>query len=488
MGSNTFFEPSRMSEFTPDAWLSRFGPRVARMIARGRAIPTKLDVSVLKRSEHSLVMRLDHSGTSMIVKAYDKDASAARHACRHEIPVLMALRGTGLAPAIRGYSIEDSFLATDFVPGQPVSELPDGEFEPTQIARKIGAWFAEFRLAVPTRTAQTNWFDYLRSYPALDFTRLTPDHKAFLRGLPITTLSIAKNDAHLSNFLVTAEDRLTGLDFEASSFKPVGWDILLTARTLALRWPEMFGQALAALIAGWPAKDPEINRADLHKLAHLFAGLTAFQAIDDNRSRTDKYLDQFNKTAPKKATRCVQVPWADDTIVPHRREDVNRFKAHLLIQARAACRSDQTEGVVPPASPVDVLAPLCATCRGKCCNEGLDKHAFLIAGDLAKLVGSGLATDPKSILDHYLKMLPDGHVKESCLFHHKNGCTIPKASRSGACNSYMCPSANEFFNRVEATETSGALLVVSVENLQPKRATISDQKELELVEVTQLSK
>ena len=480
-----------MTELTAESFVSRFGPRVARMMARGGAVPSKLTVRQLKRSDHSLTMRLDHAETTMVVKAYDNTNAAARNACRHEIPILMALRGTGLAPAIRGYSVKDSFFATDFVSGETILELPEDQLEPTLIARKIGAWLAEFGTLAPTQTAQTNWLDYLRGYADLDLTRLTPEHREFLGGLPITALSIAKNDAHLSNYLLTPADELIGLDFEAAAFKPVGWDILLTARTLALRWPEVFGQVLTALISGWPANDGVMKRTDLRKLATLFAGLTAFRPFDDNRSRTDRYLERYNKNSPTKAKYCVQVPWAQATIVPHRREDLNRFKAHLLIQARAAYRqaeADQRAVAPEQESEVKNVAALCTTCRGKCCFKGRENQAFLKPTDLARLVETDVASDPKAILDHYLSFIPDGHVAGSCLFHHKDGCAIPKPSRSATCNDYLCSSANEFLNRVEATETPGALLVVSVEELQPKRATISDQEKLELVDIAQLSK
>ena len=74
---------------------------------------------------------------AVVVKAFDPASPEAREACRREVPVLMALRGSGLVPTMRGYNLENSYFATDHISGRPVDALLCDTGGAAALSRKV---------------------------------------------------------------------------------------------------------------------------------------------------------------------------------------------------------------------------------------------------------------------------------------------------------------------------------------------------------------
>lgn len=101
----------------------------------------------------------------------------------------------------------------------------------------------------------------------------------------------------------------------------------------------------------------------------------------------------------------------------------------------------------------DVLGASCATCMGECCNSG-GTHAFLQVESLtrvrAQLEQDGIATTRDSLETLYASYLPAQHYRESCVYHTRSGCALPRAMRSNLCNRYVCGSLSQLTRAMES--------------------------------------
>jgi hypothetical protein len=70
--------------------------------------------------------------------------------------------------------------------------------------------------------------------------------------------------------------------------------------------------------------------------------------------------------------------------------------------------------------------------------------------------------------------MPDEHVLGSCLFHGKNGCSIPRHDRAQVCNKFLCDSAKLVGDLPRtAQDIDESTLLVSVRFGAVKRSKIT---------------
>ncbi|MBV8881519.1 MAG: hypothetical protein JO332_16250 [Planctomycetaceae bacterium] len=113
-----------------------------------------------------------------------------------------------------------------------------------------------------------------------------------------------------------------------------------------------------------------------------------------------------------------------------------------------------------PTGPADVLArAACASCRGHCCRHGAD-HAFLRPATLRRYLKTHPEETPAQALQSYLRRIPADAVAGSCLYHGRQGCTLPRGMRSDVCNRYLCEDLERLQKTVAARE--GAPPIVAV--------------------------
>lgn len=210
----------------------------------------------------------------VVVKIF-RHLEEAEQAVRREVAVLQRLTNTELVPQLRAYNLNCHFLAMDYIDGEALVYEIDAN-NAIEVARRLGRWFASFSELMKRKRLPDSWLGYLDRYE----TVLTADerrrYQAFLASLPIEEHAIAKNDAYLGNFVTTKDNRLVGIDFDAAVFKPVGWDILLTARVLAQKFPSRIEEVVRALVEGWGGGTDTISAEDFERLAMCFAFCTAF--------------------------------------------------------------------------------------------------------------------------------------------------------------------------------------------------------------------
>ena len=163
------------------------------------------------------------------------------------------------------------------------------------------------------------------------------------------------------------------------------------------------------------------------------------------RARLSAELERLRAAAPQ--ARDAPVLWLRDhpgDFAPPHAADVAELRAHLLaleddpVAPRHPLDAALAEGL---ASPLD--APLCTLCRGRCCRLGLDGRAFLesrqLRGWLAERPGARWA----DAVDHYLGLVAPEHLRSSCLFHGRAGCTLPRERRSDVCNQFACDALEQ---------------------------------------------
>jgi hypothetical protein len=154
-----------------------------------------------------------------------------------------------------------------------------------------------------------------------------------------------------------------------------------------------------------------------------------------------------------------------------------------MSEAEHAARSDAgtPRAALPEQSPnaigaqvknlSDVLGASCATCMGECCNSG-GTHAFLQVDSLtrvrAQLEQDGIATTRDSLETLYASYLPAQHYRESCVYHTRSGCALPRAMRSNLCNRYVCGSLSQLTRAMESEGVAEAY-VGAADSVQLRR-------------------
>ncbi|NBC15591.1 MAG: hypothetical protein GVY09_20050, partial [Gammaproteobacteria bacterium] len=168
--------------------------------------------------------------------------------------------------------------------------------------------------------------------------------------------------------------------------------------------------------------------------------------------------------------------------LPERRR--RRFRDYFtrslsVAAARNAGPADETAApgeLAHPFSPVAdgathaMLGEACATCRGHCCAQG-GEHAFQRPEILSAYLLRHPHLRPRDVLAAYLDHLPTTSYRGSCVFHTRNGCSLPVAMRSPSCRDYLCDA---LWGIVRGQRAGGPAQVfgVAVEDATPVRAGV----------------
>lgn len=153
----------------------------------------------------------------------------------------------------------------------------------------------------------------------------------------------------------------------------------------------------------------------------------------------------------------------------HRAEQVDYLLA-------LAADPDALAKLPPPDWPDDITpapatdGPVCGTCRGHCCVQGVAYNGFVDARLLQRrqAVVGGTLDDAAAF---YAAMLPALHVQFSCLYHGEQGCVLPRADRAPICNGYACEPLLEA-RALQRAAPDAPLLLVSETDEAPDRTAV----------------
>ena len=119
------------------------------------------------------------------------------------------------------------------------------------------------------------------------------------------------------------------------------------------------------------------------------------------------------------------------------------------------------------------MSNACATCRGFCCQTG-GNYAYIQVGTIARYMQDHPDHRPRDVLDAYLSHLGDTSYEQSCIFHDRRGCRLPRDIRSKVCNQYCCKGLGELLGRLNHTGGSRGF-AVATSNQQIVRAALIDE-------------
>jgi hypothetical protein len=98
----------------------------------------------------------------------------------------------------------------------------------------------------------------------------------------------------------------------------------------------------------------------------------------------------------------------------------------------------------PPSPDLSaVLGGACATCKGYCCRSGGDR-AWLTVGTMQRYMDAHPGVGPGDVLEAYAAHVRAETVRDSCVYHQPDGCSLPRDLRSDICNRYFCDGLQGF--------------------------------------------
>jgi len=263
-----------------------------------------------------------------------------------------------------------------------------------------------------------------------------------------------------------------------AAYKPVGWDLLLAARDLIRQFPGQTEKIIAGLLTGWGENVAGISSADFIRLTKLFCIATAFRRYGGSESLLRRYAKAWNArrdTGLGKVTTVIPTPFKSDQQQPLSPEAIREFETHLR---RIASETNNRHHAVTEDEkqnsqiPAPLVAAICATCRGRCCQHGIENHAYLTTESLSSWRARHPKEPPESLCEKYLSFLPERHTKNSCLFHTETGCALPREMRADICNRYLCSQARHATDHMPSSSSEN-ILIVAQDNGTPMRASIT---------------
>jgi hypothetical protein len=139
------------------------------------------------------------------------------------------------------------------------------------------------------------------------------------------------------------------------------------------------------------------------------------------------------------------VLWLVAHEAPLARLPAERRRAHLahlqsmVVALRAEPAPPPTTPNRPEPAPSHPLAgALCAFCAGRCCRHGAASHAFVTTELLQRWLLQHPGQTAATAAAAYAARLPAWHAQGSCVYHGRQGCTLPAEWRADICNQHAC--------------------------------------------------
>ena len=146
-----------------------------------------------------------------------------------------------------------------------------------------------------------------------------------------------------------------------------------------------------------------------------------------------------------------------------RRRKLRDFLTTLITQALASPPEAPLEGEVTRSQAGQVstfLGQACACCKGFCCQEGAD-DAYLKVETVRRYMAARPDRRPRDVLADYLARVSHKTYRGSCIFHARNGCTLPRDMRSDVCNRHFCKALHELQKDLPAMKPIRAFFVAA---------------------------
>lgn len=97
----------------------------------------------------------------------------------------------------------------------------------------------------------------------------------------------------------------------------------------------------------------------------------------------------------------------------------------------------RTAGKMNARPEATTFADACRACRGHCCRNG-GNDAYLDENAIALAWARHPRLSARGLMRLYLAAIPDKAFADSCLFHAKDGCSLPRSLRAPVSEAYLC--------------------------------------------------
>jgi len=491
------------SNWDIDTWLRENYDKVTEVFAREGPVQKPIEVNVHVKNAFCFVLEVISGNIHLRVKVFNPGDRMAKHYCSREIALLSALNGTGLAPNVHAGSISERWYISDWIVGADVAEGTTDD-NVVEVAHEVGQWLAKYAEVIGARSEfvatgaeqRTTWRDYLVKYGGLiEKIALDPEGD-FLAELPIETRLVAKDDPHMGNYVRSTAGKVYGIDFEMASLRPYGWDVVVAARHFLRAWPAPRFAHIDALLEGWGQGTDCISKEDFRKVVMYFAEKTAHDLNSAPVEALRKVLHDYNETANAPAAKIVQVPAKGDGLEPVEAGVHQGLRDHIarLMQSEAQplayedhLANEDAAGQPATATPGPWMAKTCETCQGSCCSYGAKYNAYLKKDAIYRAARHLGTRSLDEVIDAYVAHVPDQHVQNSCFYHTREGCTLPREMRSTTCNEHLCSAVKSIARIMTELEPETPVLVVAGSYEAPDRAIAVTQSSATPVDLASLA-
>ena len=482
-----YFEPQDIQN-----WLSANSNRIKAVFNKDISKVGTLDVKIQTFDAHCFILHVWTGDLHRRIKAYNSNAKNLAGYCSRETKLLGALNGTGLAPYLYDFDPTENWYISDWVVGSELHATVTQD-NIVAISFEVGQWLAKYTQAILKIDAFTeagnkkhkNWREYLVNYGGVIEQATLESEADFLEDLALDTRLVAKDDPHFGNFIRADDGQLFGIDFEMSTLRPYGWDIMVTARALLRAYPGPQFDHIDALVDGWAQGTDCIDQDKFHKLVRWFADKTAFDVNNPTVEGFRQILHSYNANSAVPAAKIMQVPGFEneiDAVDTDVQQNLTARIRSLISDADQPLAVEEyfSNGATPQDSGTEEvslrLAKTCETCEGSCCSRGTQNLAYLKEDALYRAAHYLGTKSLAKVIDAYVDHIPKLHVKNSCFYHTSTGCALPREMRSTICNTYQCGAAQAVSKMTAELAPDVPVIVVAGHHTEVKRANaVSEQ-------------
>ncbi len=100
-----------------------------------------------------------------------------------------------------------------------------------------------------------------------------------------------------------------------------------------------------------------------------------------------------------------------------------------------------------------ILSLVCAVCRGSCCKNGGD-HGYVKVDALVRYMRQHPELQQHQVLEEYLSFLPKKTYEDSCVYHTRLGCSLPRYMRFEGCKFFACHGLADIKEHVIYTKST----------------------------------
>ena len=127
-----------------------------------------------------------------------------------------------------------------------------------------------------------------------------------------------------------------------------------------------------------------------------------------------------------------------------RRKIFAAFLERLMADvARPHSKAAEKPKQIPEAT---TFADACRACGGHCCSKG-GNDAYLDENAIEQAWARHPHLSKRGLMRRYLGAIPDKAFADSCIFHAKDGCSLPRSLRAPISEAYLCGPLSRLMKR-----------------------------------------